>query len=49
MQKLGPWDLCQASQQNKQNFLGCQQGLQGAKIATLGVVLWGLFNGVEVG
>ena len=30
-------------------FLVCQQGLQGAEIGTLGVVLWGLFNGVETG
>ena len=29
----------------KKNFLVCQQGLQGAEIGTLGVVLWGLFNG----
>ena len=26
-----------------------QQGLQGAEIGTLGVVPWGLFNGVEAG
>ena len=45
----GTCDKHQTENHENQKFLVCQQGLQGAEIGTLGVVLRGLFNGVEAG